>query len=148
MRNLVVITIALLFNFVEQGLSNYDSQYQDEMKIEVLVTGIEKIKGEMRFALYSENNSFPSDDDLLDFKIVPVNDDKVEVVFKVSEKGKYAIAIMHDLNKNGKMDYNFVGYPKDPYGFSTNPGIWFRRPNFEECSFDLNENTRIEIEMN
>ena len=99
----------------------------------------------MRFALSSENNHFPSVDDLLDYKIVPVEDNKVEIVFKVADKGKYAIAIMHDLNKNGKMDYNFIGFPKDPYGFSTNPGIWFRKPNFEECSFDLQENTRIEI---
>jgi uncharacterized protein (DUF2141 family) len=44
--------------------------------------------------------------------------------------GRYAIAIFHDLNGNGKLDRNFIGLPSEPYGFSNDVG---RRgpPSFE-----------------
>jgi uncharacterized protein (DUF2141 family) len=32
--------------------------------------------------------------------------------------GRYAAFIVHDKNKNGKMDSNFVGYPLEPFAFS------------------------------
>ncbi|EPR71700.1 DUF2141 domain-containing protein [Cyclobacterium qasimii] len=34
------------------------------------------------------------------------------------EPGEYMIAVFHDSNKNGKMDYSFFGSPKEGYGFS------------------------------
>ena len=34
------------------------------------------------------------------------------------ESGKYSIAVIQDLNENRKLDTNFLGIPKDPYGFS------------------------------
>jgi uncharacterized protein (DUF2141 family) len=32
--------------------------------------------------------------------------------------GRYAVAVYHDLNDNGKLDKNVLGIPKEPYGFS------------------------------
>ncbi|GAB3021847.1 hypothetical protein GCM10027284_46660 [Cyclobacterium sediminis] len=34
------------------------------------------------------------------------------------EPGEYMISVFHDSNKNGKMDYNLLGKPKEGYGFS------------------------------
>jgi uncharacterized protein (DUF2141 family) len=34
--------------------------------------------------------------------------------------GEYAIAVFVDVNGNGKMDKNFLGIPKEQYGFSNN----------------------------
>ena len=33
--------------------------------------------------------------------------------------GKYLVSIYLDENLNNKMDYNFIGIPKEQYGFST-----------------------------
>jgi uncharacterized protein (DUF2141 family) len=43
--------------------------------------------------------------------------------------GKYAIAVIHDENCNGKLDTNMFGIPKEGYGFFQ----WCRGHN--ECSF-------------
>ncbi|WP_339925165.1 DUF2141 domain-containing protein [uncultured Cyclobacterium sp.] len=32
--------------------------------------------------------------------------------------GEYLIAVFHDSNKNGKMDYSFFGSPREGFGFS------------------------------
>ena len=34
------------------------------------------------------------------------------------DPGEYMIAVFHDSNHNGKMDFNFFGKPKEGFGFS------------------------------
>ena len=51
----------------------------------------------------------------------------------------YTIAIFHDVNDNGKMDKNFVGVPKEPYGFSNNARSKWGPPKYEIAKFELNQ---------
>lgn len=53
--------------------------------------------------------------------------------------GRYALALYHDMNDNWKLDKNFVGYPKEPYGFSNNYRPVFSGPDFEDCVFEVKE---------
>ena len=57
------------------------------------------------------------------------------------------MALIQDLNGNEDLDFNFIGFPKEPYAFSNNPGIWYRAPTFEECAIKVTENQTIEIKM-
>ena len=61
--------------------------------------------------------------------------------------GKYAISIIHDENNNDKLDTNFIGIPKEGFGFSNNPRIMFGPPSFEKASFEINQAHVILIEM-
>ena len=45
------------------------------------------------------------------------------------------------------MDTNFLGIPKEQYGFSLKEIIRFRKPKFDEASFDLNKNLTIDITL-
>ncbi len=54
--------------------------------------------------------------------------------------GRYALALYHDMNDNWKLDKNFVGYPKEPFGFSNNYRPIFTGPSFEDCVFEVKEN--------
>ena len=119
----------------------------ENFTIEVVVLGVNQIKGDLRIALYSEENEFLSKSDIYDFRIIPVRDLTEKIIFKVNSKGKYAIAVVHDISENGKLDFNLVGYPKEPYGFSRNPGVWYREPLFTECSFQLSRATVINVEL-
>lgn len=63
--------------------------------------------------------------------------------------GTYAVTIFHDLNGDGELNTNFLGIPKEPYGFSNNPRIRFGPPNFKEASFEFKEKGQIvEIHLN
>ena len=53
------------------------------------------------------------------------------------EPGTYAISVLHDLDGDAELDKGFLGMPKEPFGFSTNPKIRFRRPDFDECTFEV-----------
>jgi uncharacterized protein (DUF2141 family) len=42
------------------------------------------------------------------------------VVFSNVPYGEYAVGVFHDLNKNGKLDANFFGFPKEDMAVSNN----------------------------
>lgn len=64
--------------------------------------------------------------------------------------GKYAIATFDDENCDTVMQKNFLGIPKEGYGFSNNPKPSFKgAPSFEDCTFAVAEGTEnlVEIEL-
>ena len=60
-----------------------------------------------------------------------------QVVFQNVPEGAYGVTVVHDENKNGKLDFNEMGMPIEGYGYSNNPA---KRPGpapFEETKFTL-----------
>ena len=51
--------------------------------------------------------------------------------------GTYALVLFIDTNKNGKFDKNFIGIPKEQYGFSNNAMGRLSAPTFEQVKFDV-----------
>lgn len=60
--------------------------------------------------------------------------------------GKYAVAIFHDENSNGKQDRTLIGMPSEDWGLSTNPSI-MRKPRFSDAVFELKSNKTLDIKM-
>jgi len=66
------------------------------------------------------------------------------------KSGKYAIAIFDDENCDTVMQKNFLGMPKEGYGFSNNIKPSIRgAPSFEECTFPVNDGKEniVKIEL-
>lgn len=53
--------------------------------------------------------------------------------------GRYAVAVFHDENDNEKMDANFLGFPKEGFGFSNVERIGFGQPSFDAAAFEVND---------
>ena len=53
--------------------------------------------------------------------------------------GTYAIAVLHDENDNGKMDYRLLRLPKEPYGFSNGVVPRLGPPKFEAAAFSVGD---------
>ena len=45
--------------------------------------------------------------------------------------GDYGIAVIHDENRNRKLDRNFIGIPKEGFGFANNPHVGLSAPPFD-----------------
>jgi uncharacterized protein (DUF2141 family) len=72
-----------------------------------------------------------------------------QAVFTNVPEGEYGVAVIHDENKNGKLDMNEMGIPVEGYGHSNNPAKRPGPPNFDETKFKLNNpGTSIEIRLN
>jgi uncharacterized protein (DUF2141 family) len=76
-------------------------------------------------------------------KTVKVNKNETVVVHKNIPFGKYAGTVHHDINKNNKLDKNWVGYPAEPFGLTNNPKLVLSIPKFDQCSFMVNKDTVI-----
>lgn len=61
--------------------------------------------------------------------------------------GEYAVALVHDVNKNHKLDRNFIGEPKEQWGLSNNPHAMIKTPAYEKCTFQLKGDMEIHVNM-
>lgn len=51
--------------------------------------------------------------------------------------GNYAIAAIHDENSNHKLDRNFLGVPKEGFGFANNPHVILTAPKFAQAEIHM-----------
>lgn len=61
--------------------------------------------------------------------------------------GRYAVALIHDVNENMKLDKNWIGKPQEKWGMSNNPRARFSAPPMEKALFDLQQDETIEIRL-
>ena len=74
-------------------------------------------------------------------------DQSVTYTFRDVKPGTYALSIFQDENNNGKFDTNFLGIPKESWGFSNNPHV-MRKATFDEAKFSVEQkNVAITIHL-
>ena len=61
----------------------------------------------------------------------------VKASFANLAEGEYAVSVIHDLNRNGKLDSNLIGIPVEPFGFSNDAKGTFGPPAFDQAKFKL-----------
>ena len=89
-----------------------------------LVVRVENVapRGIVRLGLYTEAE-YPKDNGTwVASADVPAVGGETVVTLQNVPVGTYAIEVYQDLNSNGKMDTNFLGIPKEPYGFCATRG--------------------------
>jgi uncharacterized protein (DUF2141 family) len=133
--------MAKLF-FVLVALFVVNAAVAQQSNLTVTVTGIADDTGSVVVAV------FDSADNWLGTKVgTPAFLDvsrevagETELLFLIEDlpAGSYALSIFHDVNANGELDSNFIGYPKEPFGFSAPMGR-FGPPSFIEASIEVKE---------
>ncbi len=100
-------------------------------KLTIRITGIRNNEGNIRVALRSDENT------IVDSKVVEIDPKTLtaQAVFDNLAEGTYGIAVIHDENKNGKLDFNDSGVPTEGYGHSNNPERRPGPPGFDEIKF-------------
>lgn len=119
----------------------------EPIELTVKITNIKTIEGTVHSAIYDSPEAFPKEEQELHQEIITVKSDTVTCKFKNLSSKIYAIAIFHDANLNGKIDKNFMGIPKEGYGFSRNYKPKFRAPKFDDASINLTADTTIFINL-
>jgi uncharacterized protein (DUF2141 family) len=111
-----------------------------ELKLELEGKGM--AGNRIRVAVYSANapEQFPSGEKFYRGVVSEATSDKLTVLITDLPPGKYAVAAYVDNNKNGRQDKNFMGMPKEIYGFSNDVRGLFGPPDFAAAAFDIGEN--------
>ena len=117
--------------FSQRSLAQADAQPQKTGKLTVKVNGIRDTEGNVRVALRSNENTVVAS------QIVDIDPKTLtaEAVFDNLAAGNYGVAVIHDENKNGKLDFNDFGMPLEGYGHSNDPAKRQGPPDFNETKF-------------
>jgi uncharacterized protein (DUF2141 family) len=131
---------ALLVPFASLIAANV---FAGELTIEVL--GITPDRGKVYVAVYDRPESFPTSGQQRVGQVVEPADGHLTLHFRDLPPGQYAAVAFQDFNGNGKLDKNFFGIPKEPYGFSNGARGSAGPPRFPEAAItiDLDGTTTI-----
>lgn len=116
-------------------------------EITIKLTGLKSTKGKVLIALYNTSAGFPDDYNMAVEQVVTQTKSNFTYTIKNLKPGEYAIALFHDKNSNEKMDKNFLGIPKEGFGFSNNPRVLTGPPSFSKAKFNLKDKVRLTKEI-
>jgi uncharacterized protein (DUF2141 family) len=135
--NILIILVSLLFLIPPPAVNH---------RLVVKVNGIKPLKGDLYITLNQRPEYFHIPDSALVKRIIKIEKETETVIYDKVPEGRYAVAIYHDENLNGKLDVNPLGMPREGYGFSNNPKV-IGKPDFEQAAFDFSRNDTIVIKM-
>ena len=123
-------------SIIAQEISYPERENSTQFKL--IIQGIDKLEGEIRIAVFDSKEKYTKEP----IHAVVLAVDSTTVIWEKADLpfGEYAIAVYHDKNKNGKIDTNFLGIPKEDYGFSNNARGRFGPASWGDSKFKVDDN--------
>ena len=118
--------------------------------IHVEMLGIRNSTGAVACALFEAPEGFPTEfmKFAANLMMVRVRGAKATCSFEQIPPGTYALAVIHDENRDGKLATNWMGLPQEGYGFSNDAKGAFGAPSFGAASFSYNgQNLQMTITL-
>ena len=130
MRILTLAAVVALIPLSSRAQSAADTVHVD-------ITGLRSTTGHVFCSLYSTAADFPGNASkaLANAKVDIKTDKTASCDFVGIKPGRYAIAVMHDENDNGKMDTKEFGIPAEGVGASNDAKGSFGPPQFDDAAF-------------
>ncbi len=118
------------------------------VQLSATVTGLRSRDGDLLGYVFADERGFPRDLSRAT-KRVQLSASSDRVSFQVAP-GRYAIVLVHDENKNGSLDKNFIGMPREGIGLSNFEfeGRPRRPPRWSEAAVQVDGRKTVEIKMN
>jgi len=120
------------------------------VKVAVTITDLRNADGRVLACMTSREDRFPRCRGVQTAYTtsVPAHRGALVVNFADVKPGRYAIALLHDENGNGKADRALGMMPKEGFGFSNDAPVKMGPPKFDAAAFHLGEaNKSVKIRM-
>ena len=105
------------------------------------VDNIRNDKGRVLVALFNSKKGFEASDVNAAYASfdVPARTKGAKLTMHDLPKGRYAIALFHDENANGDMDFSLTMMPKEGFGHSNNVGAEEDLTTFKQAAFEVKD---------
>ena len=144
MKQTIAILISLLGLVVSTGL--YAGENSQELKI--IVKGTRSSTGVINVGLYNTEANFSDREKIYQGQKIAATGADNLVIFSNLPAGEYAVAVYHDENTNGQLDKNFLGIPREAYGFSNDAHGIFGPPSFKDAKLVIETGSSLETVIN
>jgi len=137
-----ILQLFTLCFFLVVGFQSF-AQYT----LKVKVYGIENTNGQIELSVYNDAKVFPEVGKT--YKMVRIDAKVGEITYEFTNlpAGEYAIATFHDENDDKECNTNLIGVPIEAFAFSNDFRPFLSAPDFSDCSFKVDKNMEISIEM-
>ena len=111
----------LVFCMMILELLHSQAALKEELSdVEIIVTGVKENAGTIVISVHDSAESFGK---RIPYLTAKSDADGEKSVYHVQLKnGEYAFCIYQDVNRDGKLNTNAIGIPKEPLGFSNYDG--------------------------
>jgi uncharacterized protein (DUF2141 family) len=140
MKTVSILLVALGMSVLTTSFTK--KNYFPNSTLTVTVSGFTSASGNICVLLFNQSAGFPTNPDKA-YKVI-----KTKVVSGAQDisipdlpQGKYSVVVFHDKNANEKFDKNWLGMPKESYGFTNIPSDYCGTPSFEQTSFQISGNS-------
>lgn len=123
------------------------SSFSQGSNLSIKVTGLKNLKGNLLFGLYNNGSKFPDKKYAIQGSIQKVISTSQIYTFENLKPGNYAIAVIHDEDKDGDLSKSLIGIPKEGFGFSNNEIGMFGPPSFDKAAVAVKKDTLIVIKL-
>jgi len=144
----VCLVSAIMFLVMIAGVFQLSAQ-APTFTLTVVVEGVDQKDGNIGMLVFNSDKGWPDDRQVAFRDIAVPAKPGVTNTIEVPNlpAGDYAVAVIHDVNKNHKLDKNFLGVPTEQWGMSTNPSHGLKAPSFDSVKFPLKGNQEIHIKV-
>jgi uncharacterized protein (DUF2141 family) len=101
--------------------------------ITVRIEALRNNQGTVYVSLYQDKKAFADNKNALASGQAKPTNQTAQVEFKNIVPGNYALSFIHDENNNQKLDTNFIGIPKEGFGFSKDATGKFGPPKYDDA---------------
>jgi uncharacterized protein (DUF2141 family) len=134
------------------ALSTSAPLYADPPPAAVLTVRVSQLRsneGQLGCMLYGSAKGFPTDPNAaVQKRWCPIHDKTGVCAFDPILAGVYAVACLHDENKNGKLDTGLFGIPKEGTVVSNHAKGFMGPPSFENAKFSFSGSaTTLDLKM-
>lgn len=133
----IALLLVLITSVSILGKAQELPEYTNSSSFKLQIEGFKKAEGEIRIAMFNSKDSYTKEP--IHAVVLTVDSTSIEWEVPALPYGEYAIAVYHDKNKNGKLDTNFLGIPKERYGFSNNARGRFGPASWDDAYFSVTE---------
>ena len=119
------------------GAANPPASGPATADVTVVATGLRNAHGVVRACMTGEVAHFPNCENPASYSVVGEAAGSVTLTFHDVKPGRYAIALLHDENDNGKADRAVLMIPTEGFGFSRDAKVRFGPPRFGDAAFDV-----------
>jgi len=116
----------------------------DNVDLTLVVSNIKSTKGTIKVAMYTSEKDYrkSGNDGSNAFKKASAKIDavgKIKIIFKGIPSGTYAIKLFQDEDNSGALSTDWLGRPKEDFGFSNNIDAKSGEPDFDQIKFTVDK---------
>ncbi|MCK0130202.1 DUF2141 domain-containing protein [Flavobacteriaceae bacterium F08102] len=116
-------------------------------ELTITIKNIKVLEGKIRIGVFNKSENFLKREAAIKHYYITIKNTTETIIINDLPKGDYGFSMFHDKNSDDEFNRNFLGIPKEPYGFSNNVTPTFSAPSYEQCKFSLMEDRIIEVAL-